>query len=157
LLNRIQLHLTPQIVFLIIRGLAKKVLIADNVAPFVDSVFGDVGRWPSLVVWCATLAFSIQIYCDFSGYSDIARALAAIFGLEIPLNFDRPYFARNPSEFWRRWHISLSSWLRDYLYIPLGGSREGQSKTYRNLMITMLLGGLWHGASWNFVLWGAAH
>jgi D-alanyl-lipoteichoic acid acyltransferase DltB (MBOAT superfamily) len=155
--NRIHLTLTPSIVFLIIRGLAKKVLIADNLAPFVDAIFADVRRWPSLAIWCATLAFSIQIYCDFSGYSDIARGLGRILGFEIPLNFDRPYFSRNPSEFWRRWHISLSSWLRDYLYIPLGGSRLEPWKTYRNLMITMLLGGLWHGASWNFVLWGGMH
>src|SRR5712691_214764 len=120
--KRIRLGVTPQIVMLIVRGLAKKVLIADNVGPFADAVFADPARWPSLIIWAATITFSVQIYCDFSGYSDIARGLAALFGFEIPLNFDRPYFAQNPSDFWRRWHISLSTWLRDYLYIPLGGN-----------------------------------
>jgi alginate O-acetyltransferase complex protein AlgI len=108
-------------------------------------------------VWLATLCFSAQIYCDFSGYSDVAIGLSRIFGIELKRNFDRPYFAADPSEFWRKWHISLSSWLRDYLYIPLGGNRGGTWPTYRNLVLTMLLGGLWHGASWNFVLWGAFH
>jgi len=153
----IRLRLTPGIVMLIVRGLAKKVLIADNVGGFADVIFKHPERWPSVIIWLATIAFAVQIYCDFSGYSDIARALAAAFGFEIPLNFDRPYAAHNPSEFWRRWHISLSTWLRDYLYIPLGGNRNGQLQTYRNLLITMLLGGLWHGASWNFVLWGLLH
>jgi alginate O-acetyltransferase complex protein AlgI len=155
--KRVRLTLTPEIVLLVMRGLAKKVLVADNIGPFADAIFADPGRWPSAVVWIATLAFAVQIYCDFSGYSDIARGLARIFGYEIPLNFDRPYAALNPSDFWRRWHISLSTWLRDYLYIPLGGNRDGSWRTYRNLMITMLLGGLWHGASWNFVLWGCLH
>lgn len=153
----IRLQLTPEIVMLAARGLAKKALIADNIGPFVDAIFSDPQAWPSVIIWIATFGFAVQIYCDFSGYSDMARALARLFGYEIPLNFDRPYFARNPSEFWRRWHISLSSWLRDYLYIPLGGSRHGRLATYRNLTITMLLGGLWHGASWNFVLWGFLH
>jgi len=155
--KRIRLTLTPEIVLLIMRGLAKKVLVADNIGKFVDGVFAAPQRWPSVIIWIATISFAVQIYCDFSGYSDIARGLARVFGLEIPLNFDRPYAARNPSEFWRRWHISLSTWLRDYLYIPLGGNRDGAARTYRNLMITMLLGGLWHGASWNYVLWGAMH
>jgi alginate O-acetyltransferase complex protein AlgI len=136
------------------RGLAKKVLIADNVALFVNAVFADPARWPSVIIWLATIGFAVQIYCDFSGYTDIAIGLAHVFGFELPVNFDRPYFARNPRDFWRRWHISLSSWLRDYLYIPLGGNRK---HVVRNIMITMLLGGLWHGASWNFVLWGAMH
>jgi len=140
-------------VFRVTRGLAKKVLIADNVAPFVNAVFADPARWPSVVIWLATIAFAVQIYCDFSGYTDIAVGLAHVFGFELPVNFDRPYFARSPSDFWRRWHISLSSWLRDYLYIPLGG----RAHRVRNVMITMLLGGLWHGLSWNFVLWGAMH
>jgi alginate O-acetyltransferase complex protein AlgI len=153
----IRLRLDSGILLLFVRGLAKKVMFGDNLAVFVESVFHDAGRWPSLVIWCGTVAFAVQIYCDFSGYSDMARALAMLFGLHIPLNFDRPYFATNPSDFWRRWHISLSSWLRDYLYIPLGGNRGGEWKTTRNLTITMLLGGLWHGASWNFVLWGLAH
>jgi alginate O-acetyltransferase complex protein AlgI len=155
--RRMRLRLTPGIVMLIVRGLAKKVLVADNISPFVDTIFDRPDRWPSVIIWLATIGFAIQIYCDFSGYSDIARGLARIFGFDIPVNFDRPYFARNPAEFWRRWHISLSTWLRDYLYIPLGGSRGGRLATYRNLMITMLLGGLWHGASWNFVLWGFMH
>jgi|GEM_PF-550342 len=136
------------------RGLAKKVLIADNVALFVNAVFADPARWPSVIIWLATIGFAVQIYCDFSGYTDIAIGLAHVFGFELPVNFDRPYFARNPRDFWRRWHISLSSWLRDYLYIPLGGNRK---HVVRNIMITMLLGGLWHGASRNFVLWGAMH
>jgi alginate O-acetyltransferase complex protein AlgI len=109
------------------------------------------------VIWMAVALFSIQIYCDFPGYSDIAIGIARILGFRLPLNFDRPYFASNPSEFWRRWHISLSSWLRDYLYISLGGNRRGRGWLYFNLMATMLLGGLWHGASWNFVLWGFLH
>jgi alginate O-acetyltransferase complex protein AlgI len=136
------------------RGLAKKVLIADNVAVFVNAVFADPSKWPSIVIWIATIGFAVQIYCDFSGYTDIAIGLAHVFGFELPINFDRPYLARNPRDFWRRWHISLSSWLRDYLYVPLGGNRK---HVLRNIMITMLLGGLWHGASWNFVLWGAMH
>ena len=155
--GKVRLQLTPEIVMLIVRGLAKKVLVADNIAPFVDAIFEQPESWPSVIIWIATIAFAVQIYCDFSGYSDIARGLARVFGYEIPLNFDRPYFAQNPSDFWRRWHISLSTWLRDYLYIPLGGNRGGGLATYRNLIITMLLGGLWHGASWNFVLWGFLH
>ena len=153
----VRLSMTLEIALLIVRGLGKKVVVADNLAPFVDLVFSDPDRWPSAIIWLATIAFSLQIYCDFSGYSDIARGLAMIFGFDLPLNFDRPYFARTPSEFWRRWHISLSTWLRDYLYIPLGGNRKGTARTYLNLMTTMLLGGLWHGASWNFVLWGFLH
>jgi len=105
----------------------------------------------------AVYAFAYQIYCDFSGYSDIARGAAKLMGFELMVNFDRPYLATNPPEFWRRWHISLSRWLRDYLYIPLGGSHGGPRRTYRNLMLTMLLGGLWHGAAWTFVAWGAYH
>ncbi|HEX7705154.1 MAG TPA: MBOAT family O-acyltransferase [Thermoanaerobaculia bacterium] len=153
----LRIRIGTSAVLLIVRGYAKKVLIADNVAVLPDVVFANPSIWPGLVIWVATIAFAVQIYCDFSGYSDVARGLASIFGLEVPLNFDRPYLARNPSDFWRRWHISLSSWLRDYLFIPLGGSRDSEWKTSRNLMITMLLGGLWHGASWNFVLWGAMH
>jgi D-alanyl-lipoteichoic acid acyltransferase DltB (MBOAT superfamily) len=143
--------------FLIMRGLAKKVFVADNLAILVDGVFADPSQWPSSVIWIAAACFGVQIYCDFSGYSDIAIGVARVLGFEIPRNFDHPYAARNPSDFWRRWHISLSSWLRDYLYIPLGGNRYGRLLTYRNLMLTMLLGGLWHGASWNFVLWGFLH
>jgi alginate O-acetyltransferase complex protein AlgI len=152
--RRVELQFSPSILFLFLRGLAKKVLVADNLATLIDTVFAKPHLWPSTVIWIATIAFAIQIYCDFSGYSDMARALAQLFGFDIPLNFDHPYAAKNPREFWRRWHISLSTWLRDYLYIPLGGNRRLR---IRNLMITMILGGLWHGASWNFVLWGAMH
>lgn len=138
-------------------GLFKKVVVADNLAVFVDSVHAN----PSVVspgdLWVSAYAFAFQIYYDFSGYSDMAIGLAHIFGFRFPDNFRRPYCARNVSEFWRRWHISLSSWLRDYLYIPLGGSRGGTIKTARNLMITMVLGGLWHGANWTFVAWGFLH
>jgi alginate O-acetyltransferase complex protein AlgI len=143
--------------FLLLRGLTKKVLIADNVAILADAVFDRPEAFPSIVIWLAAICFAIQIYCDFSGYSDIAIAIARILGFEIPLNFNHPYLASNPSDFWRRWHISLSSWLRDYLYISLGGNRRGRLRTYVNLMLTMLLGGLWHGASWNFLLWGFVH
>jgi D-alanyl-lipoteichoic acid acyltransferase DltB (MBOAT superfamily) len=103
------------------------------------------------------LGFAVQIYCDFSGYSDMARGLARLLGFELMINFSLPYFSRTPSEFWRRWHISLSRWLRDYLYVPLGGNRGGRLATYRNLFLTMLLGGLWHGAAWTFIVWGAFH
>ena len=153
----IQLQLTPRAVILISGGLVKKVVIADNLAPYVDAVFGNPGTFGSPDVLLATLCFSTQIYCDFSGYSDMAIGLASIFGLELPRNFNYPYFAQSASDFWQRWHMTLSSWLRDYLYIPLGGSRRGMARTLLNLMITMLLGGLWHGASWTFVLWGAWH
>jgi alginate O-acetyltransferase complex protein AlgI len=141
---------------LIVWGMFKKVFIADNLSPIADSVFGNPGASGGEVL-VGVLAFTIQIYCDFSGYTDIARGLAKIMGFEFQLNFNLPYFARNPSDFWKRWHISLSEWLRDYLYKPLGGNRDGTYLTYRNLLLTMLLGGLWHGAAWNFVLWGAYH
>ncbi len=134
-------------------GLVKKVVIADGIAPAVEAVYAhpDPSR---LDIILATWAFAIQIYCDFSGYTDIARGVAKMLGFHLMRNFAQPYFAADPQEFWRRWHISLSSWLRDYLYISLGGNRGGPRKTYRNLMATMTLGGLWHGAAWNFVLWG---
>jgi alginate O-acetyltransferase complex protein AlgI len=151
------LRVDAGVFFLVLRGLAKKVVVADNLSPFVEQVFSEPGAWPSAVIWLAAIAFAVQIYCDFSGYSDVAIGLGRVFGLELPLNFAHPYFAVSPSDFWRRWHISLSSWLRDYLYISLGGNRGGALATYRNLMLTMLLGGLWHGASWNFVLWGFLH
>ncbi len=141
---------------LVLVGFFKKMVIADNMATIVNSVFNSSSAYPSQVC-LAIYAFALQIYCDFSGYTDIARGIARIIGFDICLNFNLPYFATNPSDFWRRWHISLSSWLKDYLYIPLGGNRFGLNKTLRNMMITMLLGGLWHGASWNFVLWGAYH
>jgi D-alanyl-lipoteichoic acid acyltransferase DltB (MBOAT superfamily) len=141
-------------VALIMLGLFKKVAIADGLAGSVASVYSTSAAVGWLDIAVGTLAFAFQIYCDFSGYSDIASGCSAFFGIDLLKNFDLPYFSSNPSEFWRRWHISLSSWLRDYLYIPLGGNRGSSAATYRNLMITMVLGGLWHGAAWNFVLWG---
>jgi D-alanyl-lipoteichoic acid acyltransferase DltB (MBOAT superfamily) len=142
-------------VFLICWGLFKKVFIADRVAVIANQAFADHQAHTGMELLIAVYAFAWQIYCDFSAYSDIARGLAKIMGIELMVNFRLPYFATNPSEFWRRWHISLSTWLRDYLYIPLGGNRGGTVAMYRNLCITMLLGGLWHGAAWTFVLWGA--
>ncbi|HTO52345.1 MAG TPA: MBOAT family protein [Myxococcota bacterium] len=138
-------------------GLLKKAVIADQVARLVDPVYAAPADYASAAVWAATLGYAIQIYCDFSGYSDMAIGCAHAFGLRLPQNFDLPYLSLNIAEFWRRWHISLSSWLRDYLYIPLGGNRGSTAETYRNLWITMLLGGLWHGAAWTFVFWGAYH
>ncbi len=138
-------------------GFVKKACIADNVAPAVDRVFADPGLWASSAVWTAVLLYAVQIYCDFSGYTDMAIACAGLLGFRLEKNFDFPYVARSVTEFWRRWHISLSGWLRDYLYIPLGGNRGGRLVTHRNLMLTMLLGGLWHGAAWTFVAWGALH
>ncbi len=143
--------------WLILLGYFKKLVIADNLAMLVDPVFAQTAPDDGWTALLAVYAFAIQIYCDFSGYSDIARGVAKIMGIELMVNFDRPYLSRSPSEFWRRWHISLSTWLRDYLYIPLGGSRAGKYQTYRNLTLTMLLGGLWHGASWKFVVWGGYH
>lgn len=141
-------------IWLILWGLFKKVVIADNIASLVDPVFSQNHAMGPMVVM-ASYAFAIQIYCDFSGYTDIARGVAKLMGFELIVNFNLPFFAHSPSNFWRRWHISLSTWLRDYLYIPLGGSKFGAFRRYRNLMVTMLLGGLWHGAAWTFVLWGA--
>ena len=155
--QQIQLRFDAASFWLIAKGLFKKAIVADNLAPFVDAVFQDPEAWPSAVIWMATLAFSAQIYCDFSGYTDIAIGLAGMLGFRLPKNFDHPYFAASPAGFWRRWHISLSTWLRDYLYIPLGGNRRGRWLSHRNVLLTMLLGGLWHGASWNFVLWGLLH
>jgi len=140
--------------FLILLGLFKKVVVADGLAPTVSSAFDRESTPGALEIVLATYAFALQIYCDFSGYTDIARGVSKLFGIELSQNFRFPYFSATPSEFWRRWHMSLSSWLRDYLYIPLGGSRLGAWRTKANLMTTMLLGGLWHGAAWNFVLWG---
>ena len=135
-------------------GLFKKVVIADLLARHVVAIYGNVPEHNGVSYWVATYAFAFQIFCDFSGYSDIAIGSARVMGFDLMKNFDRPYFATTIVDFWRRWHISLSTWLRDYLYIPLGGNRGGTVLLYRNLMITMLLGGLWHGASWNFVIWG---
>ena len=143
---------------LIIYGLAKKLIIADNVALHVNSIFDDSSGLNNIgLVWWGALAFGIQIYCDFSAYTDIAIGSAMLLGIGLPENFNSPYSATSPQEFWRRWHISLSTWLRDYVYIPLGGSKNGPRVLLIALMGTMLLGGLWHGASWNFVLWGFMH
>jgi alginate O-acetyltransferase complex protein AlgI len=139
-------------------GLAKKVLIADVLAAnLVDPLFASAGSLQMASAWAAALAYSAQLYFDFSGYSDMAVGLGLLLGFEFPRNFAKPYAAVSVADFWRRWHISLSTWLRDYLYIPLGGSRHGSGRTALNLMITMLLGGLWHGANWTFVAWGAYH
>lgn len=138
-------------------GFLKKMFFADNIAPLVNEIFYYPIGLDSFSIVMGTIGFGIQIYCDFSGYSDIAIGAALILGFKVPINFNKPYFATSPSDFWRRWHISLSSWLRDYLYIPLGGNRKSISRTYLNLIIVMFLGGLWHGASWNFVLWGLLH
>jgi alginate O-acetyltransferase complex protein AlgI len=137
-------------------GFIKKLVIADNMALIVDRAFSTSGAGGSTVL-LGTYAFALQIYCDFSGYCDIACGVARMLGFNLSRNFHLPYFSTSPSEFWKRWHISLSSWLRDYLYIPLGGNRYGLWLTYRNLMLTMILGGLWHGASWTFVIWGTVH
>jgi alginate O-acetyltransferase complex protein AlgI len=138
-------------------GLFKKFVIADRMALFVDPVFADPHGYGTAATWLAFLAYPLQIYGDFSGYTDMAIGVAYLLGYRLARNFDMPYLAANVAEFWRRWHISLSSWLRDYLFIPLGGSRGGRWRTYRNLLVTMTLGGLWHGASWTFVVWGVLH
>lgn len=142
---------------LILWGFIKKLVFADNVSSVADEVFNHHLAHAGADTIIGALAFTVQIYCDFSAYSDIARGLSKLMGFELLLNFNQPYFAVNPSDFWRRWHISLSTWLRDYLYIPLGGNRGGSARTYRNLTVTMLLGGLWHGAAWNYIVWGAYH
>ena len=141
-------------------GLFKKVVIADNLAQFVSPVFAHLDAGGGVTTpwaWLATLAYTLQIYFDFSGYSDMAVGLALLFGIRLPVNFRSPYKAASIIEFWRRWHITLSRFLRDYLYIPLGGNRLGEQRRYLNLMLTMLLGGLWHGAGWNFLIWGGLH
>lgn len=138
-------------------GLFKKVFIADQLAQIVDFSFDNSEALSGITLWVAVLAYAVQIYCDFSGYSDMAIGAARILGFDLSINFNHPYIATSIRDFWRRWHISLSSWLRDYLYIPLGGNRLGPRRTYINLMLTMILGGLWHGAAWTFVFWGALH
>ncbi len=149
--------------WLIFWGLFKKMVVADNMALIVNEIFQPYDNGLTimpengLVIIVGVLAFAFQIYGDFSGYTDIARGVAKLMGFKIMINFNLPYFACSPSDFWRRWHISLSTWLRDYLYIPLGGNRKGKLNTYKNLTLTMLLGGLWHGAAWTFVIWGAFH
>jgi alginate O-acetyltransferase complex protein AlgI len=138
-------------------GLFKKMFIADHVALFVDYVFDNAGAFGAVSSWLAVLAYGLQIYCDFSGYSDMAIGTARVLGYHLPTNFRAPYLATSVTDFWHRWHISLSTWLRDYLYISLGGNRKGRARTYVNLMLTMVLGGLWHGAAWTFVIWGTLH
>ncbi|WP_018855432.1 MBOAT family O-acyltransferase [Rhizobium sp. 42MFCr.1] len=141
---------------LFVIGLAKKVLLADPIAPIANTVFAS--SHPTMAeAWLGAIAYAMQLYFDFSGYSDMAIGLGLMIGFQFRPNFDNPYISRSITEFWRRWHISLSSWLRDYLYIPLGGSRLGPTRTYVNLVLVMLLGGLWHGANWTFVLWGGWH
>jgi len=138
-------------------GFLKKMFFADNIAPLANDIFSNPTTYDSLSIMIGTIAFGIQIYGDFSGYSDIAIGAALILGFKLPMNFNKPYFAFSPSDFWRRWHISLSTWLKDYLYIPLGGNKKSNTRTYINLLSVMIIGGLWHGASINFVLWGALH
>jgi len=164
-------HLVPQIVQprrfsygqavqglrLILWGLVKKVVLADSLAPVVDDIFKHYTTYPGGTLVLGAIYFSLQIYGDFSGYSDMALGTAKLFGFELLSNFRFPYFSRDVAEFWRRWHISLSSWFRDYLYIPLGGSREGVARAVRNTFIIFLVSGFWHGASWNFIAWGAVH
>lgn len=143
---------------MILTGLVKKVVLADQFAGVADTYFNAVARTPgTAAAWSGTIAFAMQIFFDFSGYTDIAIGCALLFGFHFPVNFRRPYLAHSLTDFWRRWHMSLSRWLRNYVYIPLGGNRSGKLLTYRNLMLTMLIGGLWHGASWNFVIWGGYH
>ena len=139
--------------------MAKKVLLADNFSPLVNRFFDapSLAGFSSLDALLAAVAYSLQIYFDFSGYSDMAVGLGHLLGFQFPQNFNTPYKSASIGEFWRRWHMTLSHWLRDYLYISLGGSRDGRWRTYRNLMLTMLLGGLWHGANWTFVIWGGWH
>ena len=138
-------------------GFFKKVVIADRLSIFVNEVYGDWTHMSGANLWIAVVFFSFQIYCDFSGYSDIAIGSARIMGFDLMTNFNKPYFAKSVEEFWKRWHISLSTWFRDYLYIPLGGNRHGVLRRYINLTIIFLVSGIWHGAGWNFVLWGALH
>ena len=146
---------TSRAFFLIFGGLVKKMLIADYLAThIVNGVFTTPGQYSSLEVLLGIVGYSVQIYCDFSAYADIAIGISLLLGFELPDNFNAPYTAASVQDFWRRWHMTLSRWLRDYLYIPLGGSRKGRARTYVNLMITMVLGGLWHGAGWTFVFWG---
>jgi alginate O-acetyltransferase complex protein AlgI len=141
----------------ILMGLFKKLAIADRMCMFADPVFQNPGQYSTYATWAAMIAYTLQIYCDFSGYTDMAIGTAHMLGYKLARNFNMPYLATNISEFWHRWHISLSTWLRDYLFIPLGGSQGTPLNTNRNLMITMMLGGLWHGANWTFVVWGTLH
>ena len=138
-------------------GFFKKMFFADNIAPMVNEIFSVPIGLESFSIIIGAIGFGIQVYCDFSGYSDIAIGAATILGFHIPVNFNKPYFATSPVDFWKRWHISLSTWLRDYLYIPLGGNKKGDYRSYANLFTVMIIGGLWHGSAWNFLIWGALH
>ena len=142
---------------LILWGMFKKVMIADSLAPIVNDIFGNYQDFGGGTLWLGAIYFSFQIYCDFSGYSDIAIGTSKLFGFELMTNFNFPYFSRNIGEFWRRWHISLSTWFRDYLYIPLGGSKKGKWKSLGNIFIIFLISGFWHGANWTFIIWGLFH
>lgn len=150
-------HLFHTGLVLVLQGLFKKIALADNLAPLANAGFAGSSNLGTIDAWIAAVAFALQIYFDFSGYTDIGRGSAKMLGFSLPDNFNFPYLASSLSDFWKRWHISLSSWLRDYLYIPLGGGRCSRLSKSRNLMITMLLGGLWHGAAWHFVIWGGLH
>ena len=154
--RRIDATLLNEALYLLLWGFFKKVVVADTLSVRVDRIFSSEDPGAATVT-IGALAFAFQIYADFSGYTDIARGSARAMGFRLSRNFLQPYFSLSPQEFWSRWHITLSTWLRDYLYIPLGGNRKGNWKTYRNLMVTMLLGGLWHGAAWNFIIWGGYH
>jgi D-alanyl-lipoteichoic acid acyltransferase DltB (MBOAT superfamily) len=138
-------------------GMFKKVVIADRIAVYVNGVYGNPSVYPATALLLATFFFTIQIYCDFSGYSSIAIGCARVMGFNLMTNFKKPYFARSVTDFWRRWHISLTTWLKDYIYIPLGGNRKGRLRQKLNIMATFLISGLWHGAAWHFVLWGFLH
>lgn len=144
-------------VFIILCGLFKKVVIADRLAVVVNTIYDDPTKYSGYPLIIATIFFTFQIYCDFSAYSDIAIGSAKIMGFDLMKNFDKPYFSKSISEFWRKWHISLSTWFRDYLYFPLGGNRVSKFKRYRNILIVFITSGIWHGASWNFMIWGALH
>jgi D-alanyl-lipoteichoic acid acyltransferase DltB (MBOAT superfamily) len=143
--------------WLILLGFFQKLVVADNMRLYIEPVFAQPDSTVGLKVPVALYAFAFQIYCDFAGYSNIARGVSRLLGFDLRLNFREPYFARNPSDFWHRWHISFSTWMRDYVYIPLGGNRSGTFNTYRNVMLVMLLAGLWHRAAWNFLAWAAFH
>ena len=156
--NRLINHKNISIgLFLLGVGLFKKVIIADNLSPFVINVFDYIPVLSCLEAWCASISYTFQLYFDFSGYCDMALGIGYLFNIILPQNFNSPYIAENIQDFWRRWHMTLSRFLRDYIYIPLGGNRNGKFKTYRNLFLTFLIGGLWHGANWTFVVWGALH
>ncbi len=155
--RRITLEKMSEGAYLILWGYVLKVFVADNVARIANDIFSNKGECNGVFLLLGMYAFAVQIFGDFAGYSSIARGLAKCMGIDLMVNFNLPYCARNPQEFWRRWHISLSTWLRDYVYISFGGSKKGRLVTLRNLFITMILGGLWHGAAWTFVLWGFYH